>query len=471
MPVAPKGATSDPGGTAGASVTAALTAVWAAGLVWMLSVLAAGVARLRWLAARSSVISEGPWTEIARQVSKELGVKRPVGLLMSREPTRLVTWGWLRPIVLLPAGSDRWSRERIRIVLTHEFAHVLRRDWAVQVGAHLVRSLYWFNPLLWLACRRLADEGEHACDDAVLSHGVEGASYAEHLVDLARALRGPSSLWSPAPAIVRPSTLERRVTAMLSPHVNRTPVARARSVAVALALFGIALPIAGVQAFSQSYSRLSGTVVDSQHQPVAGVTLRLSNEQAKSKYEIRSDALGRFEFVGLLPGDYALESEAFGFRRYFERVTVDGVNLRRDIALEVGVVQEHVVVAASSDPKPLVVTSDAAVDTARMVDECTTAANAAGQSGGGHVQPPRKMRHVAPVYPDALGRAGVRGVVQLETRIGTDGSLVSVEPVDATVDPRLLAAASEAVQKWQFEPTLLNCVPVEVEMDVRVEFQ
>jgi TonB family protein len=471
MPGAPNGPTSGPGRPAGASLTAALTAVWAAGLVWMLSVLAAGVARLRWLAARSSVITEGPWAEIARQVSKELGVERPVGLLRSPHPTRLVTWGWLRPVVLLPVGSDGWSRERIRIVLTHELAHVLRRDWALQVGAHLMRSMYWFNPLVWLACRRLADEGEHACDDAVVSHGVDGASYAEHLVDLARALRGPSGLWSPAPAIVRPTTLERRVTAMLNPRINRAPVARVRSIGVALALFGIAVPIAGVQALSQSYSKLTGTVVDAQHQPVAGVTLRLSNERTQSKYEIRSDALGRFEFVGLLPGDYALESEAFGFRRYFQRVTVEGVNLRRDIALEVGAVREHVVVRASSDLKELVVTADAGVDAARMVEECTTSANAAGRSGGGHIRPPRKMRHVAPVSPDALGPAGVRGVVQLETRIGTDGSVVSVEPVDATVDPRLLAAASEAVQQWQFEPTLLNCVPVEVEMDVRIEFQ
>ena len=258
---------------------------------------------------------------------------------------------------------------------------------------------------------------------------------------------------------------------MLSPRINRAPVPRARSIAVALALFGVAVPIAGVQALSQSYSKLSGTVVDVQHQPVAGVTLRLSNEQAGSKYEIRSDALGRFEFVGLPPGDCALESEAFGFRPFFQRLTVEGVNLRRDIALEVGVVREHVVVRASSDPKQLVVTSDAGVDTARMVEECTTSASAAGQSGGGHIRPPRKMTHVAPVYPDVLAQAGVRGVVQLETRIGTDGSVVSVEPADATVDPRLLAAASEAVQKWQFEPTLLNCVPVEVEMDVRVEFQ
>ena len=278
-PVSPHGPSSHPEGSAWASLTATLTTVWAAGFVWMLSVLAAGVARLRWLAAHSTVISEGRWAEIARQVSKELGVKRPVGLLRSPHPTRLVTWGWLRPIVLLPAGSDGWTRDRIRIVLTHELAHVRRRDWAVQVGAHLMRSVYWFNPLVWLACRRLAEEGEHACDDAVVSHGVDGASYAEHLVDLARALRGPSSLWSPAPAIVRPSTLERRVTAMLSPRVNRAPVARARSITVALALFAIAVPVAGVQALSPSYSRLSGTVVDAQHQPVAGVTLRLSNEK------------------------------------------------------------------------------------------------------------------------------------------------------------------------------------------------
>ena len=45
--------------------------------------------------------------------------------------------------------------ERIRVVLSHELAHVRRNDWAVHIAADVVRRLYWFQPLMWIACRQL----------------------------------------------------------------------------------------------------------------------------------------------------------------------------------------------------------------------------------------------------------------------------------------------------------------------------
>ena len=90
----------------------------------------------------------------------------------------LVTWGLARPKVILPATADEWSDARARVVMSHELAHIRRGDWIVQLSAELLRAFYWFNPLLWVACRRLRLESEHACDDEVMSRGVEGTDYA-----------------------------------------------------------------------------------------------------------------------------------------------------------------------------------------------------------------------------------------------------------------------------------------------------
>jgi beta-lactamase regulating signal transducer with metallopeptidase domain len=96
------------------------------------------------------------------------------------------------------------------------------------MAAELVRSVYWFNPLLWIACGRLRQESEYACDDAVLNLGVEGTEYATHLLDVARTFRrhGRTLSGSPALAIARPSTLEKRVRAMLNNRLNRSPIRR-----------------------------------------------------------------------------------------------------------------------------------------------------------------------------------------------------------------------------------------------------
>ena len=107
----------------------------------------AGVARVTFRAASGTAPGS-----ISRKTSPaSYGLRRPVVLLQSDHPTMLVTWGWLRPKVILPAGARDWTRDRMRVVLCHELAHIRRGDWAAQMTAELLRSIYWFNPLMWIA--------------------------------------------------------------------------------------------------------------------------------------------------------------------------------------------------------------------------------------------------------------------------------------------------------------------------------
>ena len=57
-------------------------------------------------------------------------------------------------------------------------AHLVRRDWMIQLLAEIARAINWFNPLFWIACARLRRESEYACDDIVLDLGTGGTSYA-----------------------------------------------------------------------------------------------------------------------------------------------------------------------------------------------------------------------------------------------------------------------------------------------------
>src|SRR5262249_47808385 len=138
--------------------------------------------------------------------------------------------------------------ERIRVVLTHEFAHIKRWDWPVQLVAELARAVYWFNPLFWLICRQLRSESEHACDDVVLNTGFDAKDYAAHLLDLARALKQSHRAWSPVLAMSRPPNLERRFTAMLNPSLNHRSVNRAAVFVSCAAALGVTLPLAAMRA-------------------------------------------------------------------------------------------------------------------------------------------------------------------------------------------------------------------------------
>ncbi|RPI56562.1 MAG: hypothetical protein EHM55_04920 [Acidobacteria bacterium] len=453
--------------TNGRSIGETLQVIWAAGAAASLAILLIGVLRLTWLAAHARRVTHGRWADLAREISQAYGLRRQVALLQSSHPSLLVTWGFARPKVILPAAADEWSDERARVVMSHELAHIRRGDWIVQLLAELLRAVYWFNPLMWVACRRLGLESEHACDDEVMNQGVEGTDYATHLVELARALNERRHSWFPAPAMARPSSLERRVRAMLNNRLDRGPITGATRAAIFVLLFAAAGAVAAAQSGFVSFT---GRVSDEQRRNVPGVTVALANEARQAKYEVKTGADGRFEFVGLPSGDYAVEIRGIGFQLIKDAITAAGKNVQRDFELKLGTLQETIIVrinpndttsAAGQEPRDVPTVSAEIPMPPRK--ECVASAD------GGRIVPPKKIRDARPYYPTALRGTNTLGTVQLEAHIGVDGYVADVRLL-GDPQPDLAQSAAAAVREWRYTETLLNCTPVEVMMTVTVNF-
>lgn len=220
-------------------------AIWAAGAAVHLFVLLLGVVRLMGVAAAADPIREGLWADLALDIAAEYRLHAPVLLLEADRPTLPVTWGYRQPKVLLPPAARDWSEERTRIVLRHELAHIRRRDWLLHLLATVVRSVYWFHPLVWITCAALRLESERACDDAVLRSGVSGDRYASHLLALARGFLEQRRRPVIAPGFARRTTLERRVRAMLAASADRSATRRTGSAAIALVMLTLATALAG----------------------------------------------------------------------------------------------------------------------------------------------------------------------------------------------------------------------------------
>jgi TonB family protein len=437
--------------------------IWLAGTAISLGILLVGLARLAYLAARSRAVTDGPWTVLMSRLSREYGIRRPVALLHSEHPTLLATWGLRRAKVVLPQEARHWPEARVRIVLGHELAHVQRRDWLVQMVAELLRCVYWFNPLVWLACWRLRQESEHACDDLVLSLGVEGKDYAGHLLDVARAFTNHPAAVFPAPGMARPSSLERRVRAMLNSRLNRTPLTRASCIAVFLVLVGLTAAIAGVVASAQSTSAtFTGTLVDAVGRILPNSKLVLVDANTNTAREATSDASGRFALTAVPPGDYLLEVRIPGFEKSQGRVTLGaGQVLERDIALQIGGIMETVTVSSRDAETPPRRGQPPAEG--KIADRCAQAAV------GGCIMPPIRIGDARPRYPQAHRDSGTEGKVDIDGRIGTDGFIKDIRVV-APADPEFANATVAALRQWQFTATRLDGVPVEANIHVIVRF-
>jgi protein TonB len=88
---------------------------------------------------------------------------------------------------------------------------------------------------------------------------------------------------------------------------------------------------------------------------------------------------------------------------------------------------------------------------------------------GGDVKEPRPLRMVPPVYPMLATKARVSGVVVLEATLTAQGTVEEIRVVSG--HPLLIDAAIAAVKQWQYEPTLLNGVPVSVILTAKVRFE
>jgi TonB family protein len=443
-----------------ATLARAFSITWLLGVVTALCALATGLARLAWLACHARRVTSGVWVDAAMELSHRFKLRRPPVILCSDDSSMIGTWGTLRAKVLVPASALEWPPDRIRVVLAHELAHVRRGDWMVQVAADLLRSVHWFNPLVWVGCRRLRLLSEQACDDAVLKLGVEGSDYALELIDLARAFVSDRPRLLPAAAIARPSSLERRVRAMLNAQLNRNPITRPASIAAALALTAVTVAVAGFGASAQSqFGSVSGSVTDQAGRTMAGVTIVLSNAAAQEKHEVQTDASGHYEFVGVTPATYELMFRFTGMA-YLKReglTVASGQAVTMDAVMQIGMVAETITVTPGGGllaSRPRL----AQVARAETPDPCATSSN------GGCVRPPVKIKDVRPVYP-----AGVPGsVVILGARIDVNGRVTDVEVLRS--DPALASAAIDAVNGWEFLPTHLDGQPIETRMTVTVNF-
>jgi protein TonB len=87
---------------------------------------------------------------------------------------------------------------------------------------------------------------------------------------------------------------------------------------------------------------------------------------------------------------------------------------------------------------------------------------------GGDVKPPAPIYTPKPVYPPIARAHRISGVVRLEAVIATDGAVKNLRLIHG--HPLLAPAAFEAVRQWRYTPTLLNGDPVEVVMQVDVNF-
>src|SRR5579872_654396 len=224
-------------------------------------------------------------------LSQALGIRHPVDVLETGTGAMPMTFGIRRAAVFMPSDAAQWNDERRRIVLLHELAHVRRGDVATHLLVRMALTLYWWNPLTWIAWREFLKERERATDDLVLNTGARASDYASHLLEVARTLQSSPAMRLAAVAMARRSQLEGRLLAILDDGVNRKTPGRASAFVSLLVALALVAPLAAVRASAQNNQKGQAQATP------ADVDAAIRAATSQKNYEILEDAAQTAEQV------------------------------------------------------------------------------------------------------------------------------------------------------------------------------
>ena len=487
-----------------------------AGAAVRFGILGLGLWKLRQY-RRNSTFVPGAFDNLQRR----LGVFADVQV--SAEVSGPVTFGFLRPVILLPEACLEDES-----IACHELVHVRRHDWLFTVIEECILSVFWFHPAMWWMIAEIQLAREEAVDREVVAILNSRDQYLESLLALAASRAGFDL--APASPFLRKRHLQKRVASLLkevsmskfrltsslaafaavltltawlgvrsfplqaAPQENDSsnitvhsgPLPLLHRAAVQYPKNALAKHIEGTVALELTLSE-TGTVTDARvlsgPEELRGAALQsvlewhyASDAQPKTQASIDFKLPVAEAMPGTLmapPEDQARLDRLFiqapdSIKQKLEghlplregdRITQSALN---DLSTALKDVDEHLRVTIHPN----------ADKTGSMI---FIALNSPGPGEapkrirvGGNVEAANIVQKVTPIYPAEAKANRVQGSVRFTVVIGKDGRVQSVTLVYG--DPVLAQAAKDAVQQWVYKPTLLNGDPVEVMTQVDVNF-
>lgn len=502
-----------------------ITFVLAAGMLGRLLWLSAGLWRLQRLRRAGEIAAGHEHADLQQIIGTTAELRYVTGL---EQP---LTFGFRRPVVLLPASLRSMAPPIQRAVAAHELWHVRRRDWLWMVGEEAVRSAFWFHPAIWILLSRIQIAREETVDDlAILTTGSR-----KNYLDALLAFADARPIFAVAAFARRRHLIHRMLTiskesVMSSKRLVASCAAMLCIAAAATWSVVVAFPLTGEQ--NPRDPRPPGARSEMVFVPASEAELQDAIKR-EPKNAHHYGALARFYIKA---GDFdraigTLESLAqadpsnpqhhhmigvFYWEKAFRDTSLSPTQKMTYILS--GIAAEDRALALDADFKEALIYKNILLrlqathttdipQQRQLIAEADTLRNRAmelaKQQGmnmaprdpmappppppppppaefglvdglvpikiGGQIAPPRKIRDAHPVYPEDAKAAGTSGIVILEAVIDTAGRVRDTRVLRSV--PGFDQAALGAVRQWMYEPTVIDGVARPVVMTVTVNFK
>jgi len=158
-------------------------------MIWFLFIctkgirLLVGLQDLRRLRYEGTFSAGEKWEEKVKKLASRFNLSPEVSIVQSRFANVPMVIGHLKPIILIPLGLlNGLSDVEIEAILSHELAHIKRRDFLVNLVQGLVEIVFFFNPAVLWVSKLIKIEREHCCDDLAVTSVNDRKNYVKALI-------------------------------------------------------------------------------------------------------------------------------------------------------------------------------------------------------------------------------------------------------------------------------------------------
>lgn len=367
---------------------------------------------------------------------------RQISLCESDRINVPVTFGALKPVIVLPPGTDHNDLE---MILMHELTHIRRGDYLWMWSEQIIRAFFIFHPLVHVMARKLEHYREICCDAEVLRENTSLTTkgYALALVKYLQPERGLDL----TAGMAKPSNIKERISVM-NQH-RKTTITGRRFAGIILGfilLAGTSLFMACSDNIQGLSDEPSGTV--SLHEFESVSTQDLLNEHKELRNKLAISLRNREINIGedVNAGDFIANQPEISVMAV--RLHAISEELSERNALPSNLASAYNA-AGATDNDP---------DVFAVVEQMP-------QMIGGPMAFYEALR-----YPEMARRAGIEGRVVIQFVVDADGS-VSNPRVMRGIGGGTDEAAIEAIMQMKFTPGMQRGQPVKVRMTQPVVFR
>jgi len=123
------------------------------------------------------------WDEKLAVLAEKLGLSQPVKIMQSGIAQAPMAVGHFKPLILIPLGLlNGLSNAEVEAILSHELAHIKRKDYLVNILQSFIEIAFFFNPAVLWVSQLIKTEREHCCDDLAIACVSDRKNYVQALI-------------------------------------------------------------------------------------------------------------------------------------------------------------------------------------------------------------------------------------------------------------------------------------------------